>query len=76
VTCEQCWIDAYELQYSRGFDSQGAAYLSIILYCNHKAEERAGADAEGCPMCARRTIHQHGRECVTCGYSEAKAASA
>jgi len=68
MTCEARWSNAHELQFTRGFDSQGAAYLSLVLYCSHSAEERAGPDAGSCLMCDRRTIHQHAHECVICGH--------
>jgi hypothetical protein len=53
-SCEKCWIDAQLLgmQYSKFVNSRPPC----------TPEQQAGPDAGECPVCHRKTLHQHTRE--------------
>ena len=65
-SCEKCWSDAH-----RG-DQFSVAEEYARLISERKdnpctPEEQAGPDAEECPDCRRKTVHQHCHVCMVCG---------
>ena len=66
--CEKCWGDAY------GFGDQAEKYRELLKQRAAEGrvctpEQQAGPDATDCPKCKRRTLHQHCRICMNCGYN-------
>lgn len=52
-SCEKCWRDA-------GYEADRYAELLVERMDNPcSPEDQAGPGAGECPMCGRRTIHQH-----------------
>ena len=59
ASCEKCWDDAYYLQ--DGDEGHYKTYSRLIKERKDKPctpEEQAGRDAEECPKCKRKTMHQ------------------
>lgn len=63
-TCEKCWAD------SQGpYDDATQRYKDLLSERKCTPEEQAGPDAGECPMCKRKTLHQHTGEPM-CGCPE------
>lgn len=65
-SCEKCWSDAG----FKAWSSQGdkvEIYGRLVKERDCTPEEQAGPDAEVCPECRRKTIHQHVHYCLVCG---------
>jgi len=61
-TCEKCWRDAHY----RGIDV-AEEYLKLIDERRDNPcspEEQAGPDAEVCPKCGRKVLHQWTKKCM------------
>lgn len=71
ASCEKCWSDAY-LRHRLNADKSQAEYYQIMIEerkdnpCT--PEQQAGEDAEICPKCDRKTMHQYVKVCMNCGY--------
>jgi hypothetical protein len=60
ASCEKCWSDAYFKSRYSGKD-QAECYSELIKKRENDPctpEEQAGEDAEICPECNSKTIHQ------------------
>ena len=62
-SCEKCWADSFTLTYGTGED-RVEKYQQLIKERNCTPEEQAGYDAEFCPNCKRKTLHQITNECM------------
>jgi hypothetical protein len=70
-SCEKCWSDS---AMHRLF-GDGPDYRELLARRNGVTErectpeEQAGEDAQDCPLCGRRSLHQFTRECMNpeCG---------
>lgn len=61
ASCEKCWSDA-------GGSPERYSELLAERVDNHcTPEEQAGVDADWCPTCKRKTIHQHHHHCTVLG---------
>ena len=66
-SCERCWRDA-------GMADTGdkvKEYHRLLIERESSPctlEERAGEDAQVCPTCQRKTVHQHAHVCLKCGW--------
>jgi len=64
--CEKCWADA-----ARAAGPYGDQVDEYRRLCRERKdnpctpEEQAGPDAEWCPVCGRKTLHQHTGQCMT-----------
>ena len=56
MTCEKCWRD------SMGNADQYLYLVRTRPECT--PEQQAGPDADECPVCHRRTMHQHCHRCT------------
>jgi len=65
--CEKCWADSYRMTYGTGGDRVDK-YHELLKERNCTYEEQAGPDAEWCPKCTSKTIHQITKQCMRCGY--------
>ena len=65
VSCERCW------EQSQGVADQAEEYRRLVLVNNCTPEQQAGTAAMECPECRTRTVHQHTRQCIACGYRAA-----
>lgn len=68
ASCEKCWSDAGIM----GGDKT-ENYANLIEERKDDPctpEEQAGHDAEICPKCKRKTVHQLTHECVVCGLKQ------
>ena len=63
ASCERCWAEAFRLSYV-GPKSQAEYYFELIQKRNCTPEQQAGPDAQECPVCHRKTIHQVIGECM------------
>lgn len=60
--CEKCWTDA---------GGSSDAYRKLLAERLCTPEEQAGPNAERCPVCLRKTLHQHtGQPMCGCPYCE------
>ncbi len=57
-SCEKCWADS-------GGDTELYRRLLSTRECTF--EEQAGPDAGWCPICTKKTLHQHTKICTLCG---------
>jgi len=57
-SCEKCWSEA-----AASIDKTDQ-YQQLIETCTCTPEEQAGRHAEVCPVCHRRTQHQHYGVCM------------
>jgi len=55
ASCEKCWAESH---------GDPVRYHKLILERCCSPEEQAGPDATMCPMCARKTEHQHASVCM------------
>ena len=72
--CEKCWKDAYNRNITNP-KSKAEHYANLIEERKENQcspEEQAGYDAEICPKCDRKTIHQIIAQCIVCGYEKPK----
>lgn len=70
-SCEKCWADsAHDRMLGRddSYRSLMAAREAAGTICT--AEEQAGVDAGLCKFCDRRTVHQHAKVCMACGFDD------
>lgn len=69
ASCEKCWSDAgIDARLLGGEKAERYGELIEKRKANPcTPEEQAGPDAEVCPQCDRRTIHQWTGECMACG---------
>ena len=61
-SCEKCWEDAggnYE-KYTQLIEERKDDPCSF--------EEQAGREAAICEKCNRKTVHQHAKVCIACGF--------
>jgi len=58
-SCEACWKDS-------GGDVN--LYQKLVKERTCTPEEQAGPQAEECPRCHRRTLHQYTGTCTSCSY--------
>lgn len=62
-SCEKCWHDAHH-----GPDVDVAEEYARLIEARREhpctPEEQAGPDANVCPSCGRKTLHQWTRECM------------
>ena len=72
ASCEKCWSDAYMLMLSSPLKSQAEHYGDLVKERNCTPEQQAGEDANECPKCKRKTIHQIIGICIICGYKPKK----
>jgi len=63
--CERCWTRAYDPQ-----GGQVERYAELIKNETCTPEQQAGEHATTCPRCDRRTVHQHARACMMCGWKD------
>jgi hypothetical protein len=70
-TCEKCWSDAHGDPYV-GVPERYRELLAERHANPCTPEEQAGPAATECPMCHRRTCHQHCGVCMACGYDPAR----
>lgn len=59
ASCEKCWSESTSVE----------DYYELIKTNKCTPEEEAGTDAEDCPKCKRKTIHQIIKKCVLCYHS-------
>jgi hypothetical protein len=60
--CERCWADAAT---PGGDHAERYRTLLVARASNpYTPEEQAGPHASACPVCGRRTVHQHARVCM------------
>ena len=70
ATCEKCWSDSYLFSYGTDI-SQTEKYHELLKERKDNPctpEEQAGLDAENCPKCKRKTMHQYAKVCVICNF--------
>ena len=75
ASCEKCWSDAYTRTHTNPMKSQAEHYTDLIIERKDNPctpEQQAGRDAEKCPKCDRKTIHQYVNCCMNCGYNPNK----
>lgn len=66
-SCEKCWGEAYRLELANPTVSQAEHYQNLIEERQDNPctpEQQAGEDADICPRCKRKTIHQHTKKCM------------
>jgi hypothetical protein len=71
ASCEKCWNDSFTLTYGTSED-RVECYQQLIKERNCTPEEQAGPDANQCPICKRKAVHQIINECIACGYKPSK----
>lgn len=74
VSCERCWEQAQSAAAMRAVDAADE-YRDLIRTNDCTTEQQAGREATLCPKCESRTVHQHARICIACGWEPARAAS-
>lgn len=70
ASCEKCWADAYTRMRVNADKSQADYYIDLINERKDNPctpEQQAGLDAEMCPKCNRKTVHQYVHVCMNCG---------
>ncbi len=72
ASCEKCWGEAYLKTYEDPMKSQTEHYNELIKVSNCTLEQQAGKDAEECPKCKRKIVHQIIGTCLKCDYSTKK----
>ena len=70
-SCEKCWAEALRISYGTSED-QSEVYQRLNKAANCTPEQQAGPDAEVCPKCDRKAIHQIVKCCMSCGYENDK----
>ncbi len=61
AACERCWNRAYS-----PFGGQIARYHELLKFHTCTPEEQAGPNAQECPVCRRKSVHQFAKVCVIC----------
>jgi hypothetical protein len=70
AACEKCWRDAHRgPQFSVADEYQRLIEERRDNPCT--PEQQAGPDATECPVCNRKTVHQHCHICMVCGLDTA-----
>lgn len=72
-SCEKCWGDAYTRTHTNPRKSQAEHYHDLIEERKDNPctpEQQAGHDAEICPKCGKKAIHQIIKECMNCGLTK------
>lgn len=70
LSCERCWADSALARYNGEEDAYRRLLRERQGQCT--PEQQAGPDAQECPRCGRRALHQHCSICMHCGYDPAK----
>jgi len=63
--CQKCWSDAHSC------DDVSARYYELIVKRQRNPctpEEQAGREAETCPKCKRKTMHEITNQCMNCSF--------
>ena len=71
ASCEKCWRDAYNKHWLNPEKGQVEYYHELLEKRKDNPctpEQQAGEDADNCPKCGRKTLHQIIRHCTACGY--------
>jgi len=71
-SCERCWADSAS---RRMFDEGVDAYRLLMQEREARGEhctpeQQAGPDADVCPTCGRKTMHQHVRDVCMAGCAD------
>ncbi len=69
ATCERCWERARARAAETGED-QVEAYRELVSRSDCTPEQQAGREATRCPKCDTKTVHQHTKQCIACGWRE------
>lgn len=75
ASCEKCWSDSYMRIHGDPMKSQTEHYHELLKERKEKPctrEQQAGEDAEVCPTCDRKTVHQYAKTCVICGFNTSR----
>lgn len=67
-SCEKCWEDARLIARESGAEHVDE-YGRLVQERDCTPEERAGRNALRCPTCQTKTVHQHAKVCLICGWS-------
>ena len=66
MICEGCWEQAC----CNNHLDVTTEYNKLINNCTHTPHQKAGKDAQICPVCMYFSIHQHTKTCVICGHKK------
>ena len=68
-SCERCWEMSRLIASEMPVD-QVDEYERLVRVNDCTPEQQAGRDAKTCPDCKTKTVHQHTRQCLVCGYDD------
>ena len=71
ASCEKCWSDAYTKSMCNPYKSQAEIYSELIIERKDDPctpEQQAGPDANECPKCNKKAVHQLINVCMNCGH--------
>ena len=69
VSCERCWGVARGRAWLNNTE-QSEEYRQLILVNDCTPEQQAGEEATVCPECKTKTVHQHTKRCIACGWTD------